>query len=88
MANEKNGIHLFVTILSIVGTGLIIIISLSTILGWKMDDSVGKQIKILGDESDKKYVLKELYDLQIETINKSLKAIIKAVGARQPSDVP
>jgi hypothetical protein len=88
MVTEKNGIHLFVTILSIIGIGLLIVISLSTILGWKMDTSIGGQMKALKEENDKRYVLRELYELQVKTFNENLKAIMRAVGAREPREIP
>ena len=86
--NEKNGAHLMVTVFSVIGTGLAIVIALTTIIGWKMDDSVGKQMKIVAEENDKKYVLQKVYDLQVKTFNENLKAIGRAVGARMVREIP
>lgn len=70
------------TLVMIIGGFLTTIISLSVILGWKFDSSIAAQCQDLRKEAEEKYVMKELYRLQIDTIETQLKAIAKAVGAR------
>ena len=74
--------------ITLIGGFLAVIISLSIILGWKFDNSISAQIQEIRKESEDKYVMKSIHDLQLNTINEKLKAIMRAVGARQPREIP
>jgi len=68
--------------IALFGGFLTTIIALSVILSWKFDASMGKAVQDIRTETESKYVMKEIYRMQIDTIESQLKAIAKAVGAR------
>jgi len=85
---KENGDLSIKALITIVGGFLAVVISLSIILGWKFDASIGTQVQTLKKENEEIYVRKDLYVLQIKTLNEKLKAIGQAVGARFPREIP
>ena len=75
----------------LIGGFLATIISLSVILGWRFEASVGTRTQELRKEIEVKYVMKDVFDLHIKMIDEKLRSIMRAVGAResrQPTEVP
>jgi len=65
-------------ILVLLGAGVALIISLSSVIGWQTQNIVANNMGSL----ENKYVRKEVFDLQIQALDNKISAIMRAVGAR------
>lgn len=68
------------------GAVLTTLIALTVVIGWKFQGALDTNMGVMRQEVKAEYVQKDLYNLQICTLNEKIDAIMKAVGAKIHQD--
>lgn len=69
-------------VLKVLGVGIALLISLSTVIGWTTQNVVSDKLTGFSEKMDSKYVNKEVFMSELKGLNYKIDSIGKAVGAR------